>query len=87
MDKYGKAMLVVDAPDKCSECPCSVMGKTKLEFLCRIKGQLVSNRNPIPSWCPLIFLNMQQMDSILEAVNQPSNRKHVDVITYISELG
>lgn len=79
----SKAMLLIDIPEKCSDCPCAGPGKTNNELVCRSEGWSVTVRDSKPSWCPLIFLDMPRMDSILKSLNDPLNL-HMDPIQYVN---
>lgn len=79
----GKAMLLFDMPEKCVDCPCAGPGKTNNEIICRAKGQIVTVSDSKPSWCPLIFLDMARLDSILKSINDPLNL-HMDPIQYVN---
>lgn len=77
-----KAMLLLDMPNSCIYCPCAGPGKTNNEIVCRAEGQLVSVSDRKPSWCPLIFLDMNRMDSIIKALNDPLNL-HTNPAEYV----
>lgn len=79
----SKAMMLIDMPKTCADCPCAGPGKSTNEIVCRTKGWIVATRDLKPSWCPLIFLDMPRMDSILEALNDPL-KLHMDPIQYVN---
>ena len=67
-----KCMLMMDLPTDCYSCPCRESGDSNQEVTCRLKNQTIYISKPvIPSWCPLIPVNMKQMDSIIKATQEP----------------
>lgn len=51
----GKAILVIDMPKCCNECPICVSWEVVPaveEYYCAVKNNDVDRRNK-PSWCPL----------------------------------
>lgn len=63
-----KCMLMMDLPKDCYNCPCHGTEDKKKEVVCRLKNQSVHILNTtIPSWCPLVPVDMKQMDSIIRA--------------------
>ena len=44
-----KAILVIDMPDECGECPCYNDEYT----ICQIDGRKVGAFSPVQDWCPL----------------------------------
>lgn len=42
-----KAILVMDMPKKCMDCPCEYEGR------CEVKFGIYVSLNEKPSWCPL----------------------------------
>ena len=54
-DKYmSKAILVMDMPDCCADCPCSFFERSnpKLNWICGIAQEDANNIGK-PEWCPL----------------------------------
>ena len=43
----AKAILVMDMPEKCMDCPCEYEGR------CEVKFGIYVSLNEKPSWCPL----------------------------------
>ena len=67
-----KCMLMMDMPKDCYSCPCREMGENSREVNCRLKNQSVHILNTtIPSWCPLMPVDMKQVDSIIKATKEP----------------
>lgn len=53
--RMDKAVLVMDMPECCADCPCSFFERdnTKLNLICGMKGEDANNVGK-PDWCPLI---------------------------------
>ena len=62
-------MLIIDTPNKCCECPCFTNNHEE-DDICELNGNTVYPENR-PKWCPLLKLNMQTMDAILQAIRNP----------------
>ena len=67
----SKAMLIIDKPRRCEDCPCSCYGLSSDEVICKITEELIFTDQPIPKWCPFTELDMDTMDSILRAIKYP----------------
>ena len=50
----SKAVLVMDMPDSCPDCPCSFFERSnpKLNLICGATGEDANNVDK-PDWCPL----------------------------------
>lgn len=50
----SKAILVIDTPECCADCPCSFFERDnpKLNLICGPEGEDVNNVG-VPDWCPL----------------------------------
>ena len=50
----SKAILVIDMPDCCADCPCSYFERSnpKLNLICGIAQEDANNIGK-PEWCPL----------------------------------
>lgn len=53
----SKAVLVMDMPDCCADCPCSFFERDnpKLNLICGAEGEDANNVGK-PDWCPLVPL-------------------------------
>ena len=68
-----KCMLMMDMPTDCLECPCSSVDMNDGGITCDLKNDpmLKCSADSLPSWCPLTPVNMQQMDAIIKAIQDP----------------
>lgn len=64
-----KAMLMIDMPESCHVCPCGHLINGTYGFVCGLANCSDCPDVSIPKWCPLVPLEMRQMDSILRAVS------------------
>ena len=78
----SKAMLIIDKPIRCEDCPCSYYGLSSDEVMCKITENLVDIEQPIPKNCPFIELDMSMMDSILKAIKYPEPAR-ITPLTYM----
>ena len=53
----SKAILVMDMPECCADCPCSFFERDnpKLNLICGPEGEEANNVGK-PDWCPLLEL-------------------------------
>ena len=49
----NKAILVIDMPKNCYDCPLSVRDEYDLGFECCLQYKGYVDRNGKPNWCPL----------------------------------
>ena len=70
-----KAILIIDIPNSCYDCPCYYEDKDK----CEVRNQRAIADIGIPSWCPLRPLPNRKEDlhypcnEYLQAVNEGWN--------------
>lgn len=77
-----KGMLMFDLPLNCKECPCSERGLQSNEIICKATNNLYEVGSKKPKTCPLIPVDMQTLDTILEAVKK-SRLEHMNTIEYL----
>lgn len=67
----NKSLLIFDTPKSCSSC--QLHSDTKDGIKCNALEILVPNRSNVRAVsCPLLTLNMAQMDAILYAIRNPN---------------
>lgn len=67
-----KALLIIDMPDICNDCPC--YAEDEEYMLCRITGESLARYhtdNYRPNWCPLIDIK--------------DYKNHLDPLEYVTK--
>ena len=77
-----KAILVIDMPERCSDCPCFRYG---VDNYCAVTGDTnYSHNNSKPDWCPLTpvpkKIDVPDWDNSIKAKNE--NAKKVGMYMY-----
>lgn len=73
----NKGMMIFDKPSKCVDCPCCSNDPFGYDLVCNLTKDLIHVDQPIPCNCPIVPLDSEQMDAILDALKRRIERRRL----------
>ena len=75
-----KAILIIDIPNDCYDCPCYYEDRGKCEAF-GILGKKVEADDGIPSWCPLRRIPDKAAEDLIKGLDAIQKIQSVEVRT------
>ena len=72
-----KAILIIDIPNICYDCPCYYEDKDK----CEVRNQRAIADIGIPSWCPLRRIPDKAAEDLIKGLDAMEKMQSVEVWT------
>lgn len=72
-----KAILIIDIPNGCYDCPCYYEDKDK----CEVRNQRAIADIGIPSWCPLRQIPDKAAEDLIKGLDAMKKMQSVEVRT------